>query len=176
MIVRAYRDAQELAKKHGAEVTSEHVRYAVERIAAKRAFDKATDTGDSKALAELGKRHGLLKELRYSPRGTYRGGGKPVRVTRATIEAHDHAQAVSDEIRLVLGPWTADGRLPEHRRVPESSTVAEWRRQLQNGNGSAPPDVRKIIASIEKLRASLPAGSPDRAALTKALEALGEVT
>jgi hypothetical protein len=36
--------------------------------------------------------------------------------------------------------------------------------------------VRKIIASIEKLRASLPADSPDRAALMKALEALGEVT
>jgi hypothetical protein len=57
----------------------------------------------------------------------------------------------------VLGPWTADGELPEHRRVPESATVTAWRHQLANGNGSAPPDVRKIIASIKRLRASLPA-------------------
>ena len=42
--------------------------------------------------------------MAMSPSGTYRGGGKPVRPTRGTLEAADRAREVSDEIRLVLGP------------------------------------------------------------------------
>lgn len=65
-------------------------------------------------------------------RGKYlaRGRKLPVRDIPAALAAHDRAQAVSDEIRLVIGPWTAAGELPEHRRVPENHSIRTWRERL----------------------------------------------
>jgi hypothetical protein len=163
-VVQAFQAAKAEAEEHGVKLTAEHVRYAVRKI------------GRDKAQQAC--------EPRMKPAPMSWGDWRPptprkilpLREIPAALAAYDRARAASDEIRLVLGPWTADGRLPDHRRVPESSTIAAWRAELANGNGSRAPSVRSIIASIERLRASLPTDSPDRAALKKALEALGEVT
>jgi hypothetical protein len=58
------------------------------------------------------------------------------------LEAHERAQEVSDEIRLTLGPWTADGNLPEWRRVAENQTVAGWRIRLAEKSPAKAPAKR----------------------------------
>jgi hypothetical protein len=47
---------------------------------------------------------------------------------------------------------------------------------LAQADDTAPPDVRRIITTIEKLRADLPADSPAHAALAEALRALQRAT
>jgi hypothetical protein len=61
---------------------------------------------------------------------------KPKRGRKLTLDeveralaAHDRAQVVSDEIRLTMGPWTAEGSLPDHRRVT-NSVVETWRARM----------------------------------------------
>lgn len=95
--------------------------------------------------------------MQLSPRGRWGPSGPTVPVNiPASVAAAERARAASDAIRLVLGPWTADGKLPEHRRVPESPTVVAWREKLsQNGNGSTPPSV-DWLRRLQRLASELP--------------------
>jgi hypothetical protein len=87
---------------------------------------------------------------------------EPIRATPGALAASERAALASARIRAKAG-------LPP---LPETPHVANLRRQLAQADSVAPPDVRKVIASIEKLRASLPADSPLHAALTEALRTL----
>jgi hypothetical protein len=108
-----------------------------------------------------------------------RGGWKcqaapplPLSKIPAALAAHDRAQETSDTIKLVMGPWAADGSLPERRRVPENATVIEWRRRLAEETARRPDALGAIIGQIERLRANLPAESAGYLELTGAIDAL----
>jgi hypothetical protein len=149
-----WRQAEHLADKSGDPMTAAVVKEAATIRKRKLAAEEKADRF----------------AMKFSPRGSYCGRTKPLPPERvpAALAAHERARAASDEIRLVLGPWSADGRLPDHRRVPESPIVAAWRRTL-NGNGAAPtPSLAKVIADLKKIRA---AGSAD-ADLDEAITAL----
>jgi hypothetical protein len=88
-----------------------------------------------------------------SPRGTYRGGNRPLSPARipAALAASERSKAESDAIRAKAGL----------EPVPESATVAAWRQAL-NGNGGPPtPSLAKVIAELKKLRDALPASARD---------------
>ena len=59
----------------------------------------------------------------------------PLEELPAALAAHDCAREVSETIKHVLGPGLADGRLPERRRLPESSAVVVTIRQHGVGKG-----------------------------------------
>jgi hypothetical protein len=154
-VVEAFQEAKALAKEQGATLSAEHVRYAVEGIGHKKAAEAAFKKGDAETAAKLGFRFKSVPSVR--PKSSRRGI-QPESIPRA-LAAHDRAVTASEEIKLVMGPWGADGELPPRRRLAESFTVTTWRRRLeQNGrvaqNGSTPPDLAKVIADLKKIRAA----------------------
>ena len=150
-MVKVWREANE---KTGGAVTAKVLRKLTEACVTAEAVQR-NGGGRHKVLEELG--------LRLAPRSW--GDWKPVRsaqvpVSRipAALATHDRAREVSEEIKLVLGPWSAEGDLPERRRLPESASVIGWRKRLEQ-NGSKPPSpasLERVIAEIEKVRNSLP--------------------